>query len=93
MSLGWVCCGRVQYLPEDIEQCTIFVDILHNDQNSPDIKKELAVSELEYRWALYHLVLGTALVFSGEINPSSPMFLIVQVGLMTSVCFLIYLTC
>ena len=39
MSLGWVCCGRVQYLPEDIEQCTIFVDILHNDQNSPDIKK------------------------------------------------------
>lgn len=39
------------------------------------------------------MAVGTALVFSGEINPSSPMFLIVQVGLMTSVCFLIYLTC
>ena len=64
MSLGWVCCGPVQYLPEDIEQCTIFVDILHNDQNSPDIKKELDVSELEYRWALYHIVLGTKGVFT-----------------------------
>ena len=62
MSFLWVLCGPLTLIPENIDECTIFIDILANDQNSIDIKEELSKSELEYQMAPLHIVLATRTV-------------------------------
>ena len=64
MSMLWICLGTLPSIPVDINNHTIFIDILLNDQNSKDIKAELDAAELQYRSAPVHIVLGTRRVFS-----------------------------
>ena len=60
MSFAWVWCPVRPLLPEDIDARTIFIDIMANDQNSPDIATELAKAEREYQGAPYHIIVATA---------------------------------
>ena len=60
MSFAWVLCTLPPLLPEDINARTIFIDIMANDQNAPDITTELAKAEREYQGAPYHIVVATA---------------------------------
>ena len=51
-------------IPADIDSCTMWIDILFNDQNAIDIKKELARAERIYQNALFHAVLFTPTVLT-----------------------------
>jgi hypothetical protein len=64
MSFAWTCFGTIPSIPENIEECTIFVDIFLNDQNTKNIQGELDSAELRYRKVPLHIVLGTSRVFS-----------------------------
>jgi hypothetical protein len=48
----------------DIEQCTIWIDILFVNQNSSDIKKDLLAARHIYQHAEFHLVIMTNLVLT-----------------------------
>ena len=64
MSFLWVFLGPPALLPEDIDERTIFFDIMINDQNSIDIKRELAAAEQQYEGARWHIVVATGTVLS-----------------------------
>ena len=51
-------------IPADIDSSTMWIDILFNDQNAIDIKKELARAERIYQNALFHAVLFTPTVLT-----------------------------
>ena len=64
MSFGWICQGSCNFLPTDIGNKRIFIDILIINQQSDDIHVELETAEHVYSEALYHLCIGTARVFT-----------------------------
>jgi hypothetical protein len=65
MSGVWVCFGPLSKIPLDIEEKTIFVDIMFNDQtNVGEIANELKVAEGYYREAKLHIILGTGTVLN-----------------------------
>ena len=62
MSFLWIFLGPLTLIPEDIDERTIFIDIMINDQNSIDIKRELAAAELQYEEAQWHVITATSSV-------------------------------
>ncbi len=63
MSFLWTCFGTNPSIPSNIEDCTIFIDIFLNDQNTKHIQGELDSAERRYRTVRLHIVLGTKRVF------------------------------
>ena len=60
MSFAWVALGPLNKIPPEIEEQTIFVDIMYNDQtNADNIEQELEIAEGYYKEAKHHVVLGT----------------------------------
>jgi hypothetical protein len=65
MSGAWKCLGPLSKIPLNIEEKTIFIDIMFNDQtNVGEIANELKVAEGHYRNALLHIILGTRTVLN-----------------------------
>lgn len=65
MSFAWVFLGPLIKIPVDIDEKTIFVDIMYNDQtNVSNIASELMIAEGHYRSAGEHIILGTGCVLS-----------------------------
>ena len=64
MFFLWIPFGPLALIPEDIDEKTIFIDILLNDQNSIDIKQELDAAEQQYMWASLHIILATSSVLT-----------------------------
>jgi hypothetical protein len=62
LSFLWVFLGPPTLLPEDMDERTIFIDIMFNDQNSIDITRELAAAEREYEGGRWHVVVATETV-------------------------------
>jgi WD40 repeat protein len=59
MSFAWCILGPFQSIPKNIDQRSIFIDVLINDQTSKDIRKELKVAEEGYQKAKLHIALAT----------------------------------
>jgi hypothetical protein len=53
------CCLKFSPLPEDIDEATIFIDILLNDQNNSNVEMVLDAAEVFYRHAPLHVAIGT----------------------------------
>ena len=65
MSGVWGCLGPLSKIPVNIDEKTIFIDIMFNDQtNVSEISNELKVAEGFYRKALLHIILGTGTVLN-----------------------------
>ena len=60
MSFVWVVMGPLTKIPLDIEERTIFVDIMYNDQTHiGNIEKELELAERHYKETDHHVIIGT----------------------------------
>jgi hypothetical protein len=53
------CCLDFSPLPEDIDEATIFIDILLNDQNNSNVEMVLDAAEVFYRHAPLHVAIGS----------------------------------
>ena len=60
MSFLWVFLGPLHLIPEDIDERTVFIDIMVNNHSSRDIQMELTAAEREYEDARLHLVVATS---------------------------------
>ena len=62
MSFLWVFLGPLALIPEDVDERTMFIDIMANDQNSIDMRRELASAERQYEGARWHVIAATSSV-------------------------------
>ena len=64
VSFLWVLLGPLELIPQNIDERTLFIDIMANDQNSIDIKQELSAAEQQYMWAKWHIIAATSSVLT-----------------------------
>lgn len=62
MSFLWVFLGPLALIPEDVDERTMFIDIMANDQNSIDMPRELASAQRQYEGARWHVIAATSSV-------------------------------
>ena len=64
MSFLWIPFGPLALIPQNIDERTLFIDIMVNDQNSIEIKGELEAAEQQYMWATWHIIAATSSVLT-----------------------------